>query len=61
MPEAQHIDTAASIVHAIENQIRGTNEFLHSGATPDVAAAFRKLREALSLVEQRPSKPIRGL
>jgi hypothetical protein len=61
MPEAEHIDTAARIVHAIEDQIWGANELLNSWATADVAAAIREMRETLRLVEQRHSKPIRGL
>lgn len=61
MPEAKHIDTTASIVDAVENQIRGANELLHSRATPNVAAAIRKLSESFRPFEQRPSQPIRGL
>jgi hypothetical protein len=61
MPEAEDIDATASIIDAIEDQVRGANELLHSRAPPDVAAAFRKLCESFRSVEQRQSQPIRGL
>ncbi len=61
MPEAQHINTTASVVDPIENQIRGVHELLHSGTAPNIPAAFRKLQESFRPVEQRHSQPIRGL
>lgn len=61
MPEAQHMDTAASIVDPVEDQVRNTNELLHSRTAPNTAAAFRKLRESFCSVEQRHSQPICGL
>jgi hypothetical protein len=61
MPEAEHINTTAAIVDTVEDQIRGANELFHSRATPDVAAAFRKLRESFRSVEQRHSQSLRSL
>jgi hypothetical protein len=60
MPETKHIDTTASIVHAVEDQVRGTNELLHSRPAADIATAFWEMRESFRLVEQRHSKPIGG-
>jgi hypothetical protein len=60
MPEAQHIDTVASVVDSVEDEIRSAHELFHSGTAPNIAAAFGKLRESFREVEQRPSKPVRG-